>query len=109
MMRQGKIPIFYYGWSGGGIFDVSPVLSRFIGTEEYQDRTLSELAAPVDRIADDAARRAQAAKVFDYMNEQAYIFATLPSMASFTHTKEIRMKSVGMRETLVNPNDFEWK
>jgi len=109
MMRQGKIPIFYYGWSGGGIFDVSPVLSRFIGTEEYQDKTLSELAAPVDKIADDAARRAQAAKVFDYMNEQAYIFATLPSMASFTHTKEIKMKSVGMRETLVNPNDFEWK
>ncbi len=109
MMRQGKIPIFYYGWSGGGIFDVSPVLTRYIGTEEYQDKTLSDLAATIDTIPDDAQRRAQAAKVFDYMNEQAYIFATLPSMASFTHTTDLKMKDVGIRETLVNPNDFEWK
>jgi len=43
------------------------------------------------------------------MNEQAYIFATLPSMASFTHTTDLKMKDVGIRETLVNPNDFEWK
>ena len=109
MMQQGKIAIGYYGWSGGGIFEVSPVFTRHIETEEYQDKTLTDLATGIDKIMDDAERRKATAKVLDHMNEQGYLFVTLPSMATFTHTKDIKMKDVGVRETLVNPNDFEWK
>ena len=109
LIQEGKVQIGYYGWSGGSIFEVSPVLARHIFSEEYDDNELRKLASGADTIMDDKERRAYLAKAFDRITDQAYAFAMLPSMATFTHSKDIRMKDVGVRETLVNPQDFEWK
>jgi peptide/nickel transport system substrate-binding protein len=109
LIQDGKVQIGYYGWSGGSIFEVSPVLARHVFSEEYDDGELRKLASGGDTIMDDKARRAHLAKAFDYLYDNALAFAMLPSMATFTHSKELRMKEVGVRETLVNPQDFEWK
>jgi peptide/nickel transport system substrate-binding protein len=108
-VQEGRVAIGYFGWSAGQIFEVSPVLQRQVYAREYDDPELRKLADGHDTIMDDKARRAHVAKAFDYIADQAYAFAMLPSMATFTHSKEIKMKDVGARETLVNPQDFEWK
>ena len=109
MIQDGRVQIGYYGWSGGAIFEVTPPIARHMQSGEYDDNALVSMVANHDKIMDDAERRRTVAKAFDYINEQGYAMPMLPSMATFTHTPDIRMKEVGVRETLVNPQDFEWK
>jgi len=108
-IQEGKVAIGYFGWSAGQVFEVSPVLQRQVYAREYDIPELLALADGHDTIMDDKARRAHVARAFDYIADNALAFPMLPSMASFTHTKDIKMKNVAMRETLVNPQDFEWK
>jgi peptide/nickel transport system substrate-binding protein len=109
LIAQGKVQIGYYGWSGGGMFDVSPQIVRHFDGNEAIDPVLTRMAGDTVSIMDDAARRAAVARVLDYASEHAYAFATVPLRAIYTHTKEVELKTTAVRATQVFPHEFGWK
>jgi peptide/nickel transport system substrate-binding protein len=109
LINQGKVEIGYYGWSGGGMMDVSGQLGRHVDSAEYDDPMLLKLAAPVDSVMDDAERRKAAAKVFDHITDNAYAFVLLQSFSFFTHTKEVELTSRTLRAENLNAHEFTWK
>jgi peptide/nickel transport system substrate-binding protein len=109
MLSQGRVQIGYYGWSGGGMFEVSPQIVRHFDGNEYVDPVLTKMADATFSIMDDAQRRVAVAKVLDYANEHAYVFPTVPIRAIFTHTKEVELKTTAIRATQVYPHEFGWK
>ena len=109
LINQGKIEIGYYGWSGGGMMDVSGQLGRHVDSREYDDPMLAKLADGTDSIMDDAARRKAVGKVFDHITDNAYAFSVLTNYSFFTHTKEVRLNAGGLRAENINPHEFGWK
>jgi len=91
------------------MMDVSGQLGRHVDSNEYDDPMLAKLAAPIDSIMDDAARRKQAAQVFDHITENAYAYTVLQSFSFFTHTKDVRLQSTMVRAENLNPHEFVWK
>jgi peptide/nickel transport system substrate-binding protein len=109
LISQGKVQIGYYGWSGGGMFEVSPQIVRHFDGNEYVDPVLTKMAGETFSIMNDAERRAAVAKVMDYANEHAYAFPLVPSRPIFTHTKEVELKTTALRATQVYTYEFGWK
>jgi len=106
LLKQGKVEIGYYAWSGGGIFEVSDAIERHIA--EYDDPLLKKLAAPTRTILDDAERRVATAKVFDHITENVYAAVLMPVVTIYTHTKEVRLNAALPREFSVSPHEFSW-
>jgi peptide/nickel transport system substrate-binding protein len=106
--RDGKVQIGYYGWSGGGTFDMAPQIERHFSGLEYKDDALTAVAAATNSILDDTQRRTAVAKVLDYATENAYAFALIPTKATFTHSKDVMLDITGKREE-VYVNDFRWR
>lgn len=96
MLRDNRIDMSYYSWSGGNQFEVSGNIGRHFLAKDYADEPLQQAAEKTLAIMDDKERRAAVAKVFDEVTEKAYAFAMLPNRFIYTHTKEV---------ALVNPND----
>ena len=109
LINQGKVDIGYYGWSGGGMFEVSGQIGRHIDSREYNDPVLTKLAGITYEVLDDVERRKAVAKVFDHLTEQAYAFPMMPNRPVFTHTKEVRLNARDFRAEQVNPHEFGWK
>jgi peptide/nickel transport system substrate-binding protein len=109
LISQGKVQIGYYGWSGGGMFEVSPQIVRFFDGNEAIDPVLTKMGGETFSIMDDAQRRVAVAKVMDYANEHAYAFPMVPSRVIYTHTKEVELKTKAMRATQVYTHEFGWK
>ena len=109
LIAQGKVDIGMYGWSGGGMFEVSGQLGRHVDSKDYEDPMLEKLASPTYAITNDAERRKAVAKVFDYITEQAYAFVTVPNRPVFTHTKDVKLNAGSFRAEQVNPHEFGWK
>jgi peptide/nickel transport system substrate-binding protein len=109
MLRQGKVDIGYYGWSGGGMFEVSPQIVRHFLSNEYRDDALTKMAAATQSMMNDAERRKAVAKVMDYASEKAYLFPMVPIQAVYVHTKDVKLKATGVRAGSANPFDFGWK
>ena len=109
LINQGKVDIGLYGWSGGGMFEVSGQIGRHIESREYLDPELEKMAAATYTILDDAERRKAVAKVFDRITDQAYAFVTLPNRPVFTHTKDVMLNARTLRAEQVNPHEFGWR
>jgi len=111
LIKQGKVEIGYYGWDGSSSFESSGPIGRHVDSKEYDDPALAKLADATRSILDDGARRTATAKVFDYITEHAYAFVMVPSRATYTHTKEVRLNAPSgvMRATPVNPHEFAWR
>ena len=110
LINQGKVEIGYYGWSGGGMMEVSGQLGRHVDSNEYDDPMLAKLAGATSSIMDDAARRTEVAKVFDYITDNAYAFAIISNYSFFTHTKEVKLNNArAVRAENVNPHEFGWQ
>ncbi len=108
-INQGKVEIGYFGWSGGGIFEVSPQLVRHFLSNEYDDPQLVQMAKAANEMMDDAPRRQAVAKLMDYANEQAYLFPMSPIRVIFTHTHEVKLSATDVRAGQINPLEFSWK
>jgi peptide/nickel transport system substrate-binding protein len=110
LINQGKIEIGYYGWSGGGMMEVSGQLGRHVDSKEYDDPLLAKLTAATTTIMDDAKRRTEVAKVFDHITDNAYAFAIMQNYSYFTHTKDVQLINPrAVRAENVNPHEFAWK
>jgi peptide/nickel transport system substrate-binding protein len=110
LINQGKIEIGYYGWSGGGMMEVSGQLGRHVDSKEYDDPMLAKLASGTYSIMDDAARRKEVAKVFDHITDNAYAFAMIQNYSFFTHTKDVQLNNPrAIRAENVSPHEFGWK
>jgi peptide/nickel transport system substrate-binding protein len=108
-LSAGKVDIGYYGWSGGGMFEVSSQIVRHFLSKEYEDPKLVEMAEATGSMMDDAARRKEVAKLMDYAHDQAYAFPMVPNRVIFTHTKEVKLLATDLRNGQVNPHEFGWK
>jgi peptide/nickel transport system substrate-binding protein len=108
MLAQGKIDMSYYSWTGV-MFDVAPHVDRHFLTKEFDDPTLVKMAQSTLSITDDAQRRKEVAKVFDYAVDKAYALPMVSSRAIYTHTKEVKITVPDVRLIAVNPHDFAWK
>jgi peptide/nickel transport system substrate-binding protein len=109
MLNQGKVEIGYFGWSGGGMFEVSSQIVRHFLSNEYDDPALTRMAAATSAMMDDAERRTAVAKVMDYANENAYAFPMVPIRVIFVHTKDVKLNATDIRAGQVNPHEFGWK
>ena len=109
LLSQGKVDIGYYGWSGGGMFEVSSQIVRHFLSKEYEDPALVKMADATSSMMDDAARRKEVAKLMDYASEQAYAFPMVSNRVIFTHTKEVKLLASDLRSGQVNPHEFGWK
>ena len=109
LVTQGKVEIGVYGWSGGGMFEVSGQLGRHVESNDYGDPTLAKFAEVVPAISDDAERRKAVAKIFDHITEQAYAEVTVPNQTVITHTKEVVFNAGSIRADSINPHEFGWK
>ena len=109
MLSQGKVDIGYYGWSGGGMFDVSPQIVRHFLSKEYDDPELTRMAASAMGITDDAARRKAVANVMDMAHDKAYAFPMVPIRAVYVHTKDVELKNKDIRAGTINAHEFSWK
>ena len=109
LLNDGKVDIGLYNWAASTIFEVSPQIVRHFKSKEYDDPVLAKMADEVLPMMNDAERRKAAARLFDHATEQAYAFAMVPTRASYTHTKEVRLTATGLRATEVNPHEFGWK
>ena len=109
MLSQGKVDIGYYGWNGGGMFEVSGQVVRHFLSKEYDDAAMTKMADETMTMMDDKARRVAVAKLMDYANDQAYVFPMVSSRILLVHTKEIGLDTSTIRATQINPHDFYWK
>ena len=109
MLSQGKVDIGYYGWSGGGMFDVSPQLVRHFLSKEYDDPDITRMAAEAMGITDDAERRKAVTKVMDMAHDKAYAFPMVPIRAVYVHTKDVELKNKDIRAGTINAHEFSWK
>lgn len=109
MLSQGKVDIGYYGWNGGGMFEVSGQIVRHFLSGEYDDAEMLRMANATTTMMDDAERRKDVAKLMDYANEKSYLFPMVSSRVTFTHTKEVKLDVSEIRAHQVNPHDFQWK
>ena len=109
LLAEGKVDVGLYNWAASTIFEVSPRIVRHFQSKEYDDPLLAKMAAEVLPMMDDAERRKAAARLFDYATEQGYAFAMVPTRATYTHTKEVRLAAQELRATEVNPHEFAWK
>ena len=109
MLNQGKVDIGYYGWSGGGMFEVSGQIVRHFLSKEYDDADMLTMAAATMTMMDDAARRKEVAKLMDHANEKSYLIPMVSSRVTFTHTHEVKLDATEIRANQVNPHDFQWK
>ncbi len=109
MLSQGKVDIGYYGWSGGGMFDVSPQIVRHFLSKEYDDAELTQMAASAMGITEDAGRRKAISTVLDTAYERAYAFPMVPIRAVYVHTKDVELKNKDIRAGTINAHEFSWK
>lgn len=111
LINQGKVEMGYHAWSGGAMFDVSPQIVRHFVSNDYDDNELNKAAIAAMPIAEDAARRAAIAKVFDEVHDKAYAFPMLPNRDTYTHTKEVKLVSADEFHAaeIVPVHEFAWK
>ncbi len=109
LLSDAKVEAGLYNWAASTIFEVSPQIVRHFQSKEYDDPGLTKMAEATLTMMDDAARRKEVSKVFDESTEKAYAFPMVPTRASYTHTKEIRLTATDLRATEINPHEFGWK
>jgi len=111
LIQQGKVEMGYHAWSGGAMFDVSPQIVRHFVSADYADGDLNTRAIAAMPIAEDAARRAAIAKIFDEVHDKAYAFPMLPNRDTYTHTKEVKLNAADeLRSAEIVPvHEFSWK
>jgi peptide/nickel transport system substrate-binding protein len=109
LLKQGKVDIGYYGWSGGGMFEVSSQIVRHFLSKEYDDPVMTRMAQATSSMMDDKARRVAVAKLMDYATDHAYAFPMVSNRVIFTHTKEVKLLVSDLRAGQVNPHEWGWK
>jgi len=109
MLAQGKVDIGYYGWSGGGMFDVSPQLVRHFLSKEYDDPEITKMASAAMGITDDAERRKAVTDIMDMAHDKAYAFPMVPIRAVYVHTSDVTLKNRDIRAGTINAHEFSWK
>ncbi len=109
MLSQGKVDIGYYGWSGGGMFDVSPQIVRHFLSKEYEDPEITKMASSAMGITDDAQRRKAVTGVMDMAHDKAYAFPMVPIRAVYVHSKDVELKNKDIRAGTINAHEFSWK
>jgi peptide/nickel transport system substrate-binding protein len=108
-LSAGKVDIGYYGWNGGGMFEVSGQIVRHFLSNEYDDPAMTKMAEQTMTMMDDKARRVAVAKLMDHANEQSYVFPMVSSRILLVHTKDVGLDTSTIRATQINPHDFFWK
>ena len=109
LIAQGKVDIGMYGWSGGGMFEVSSQIVRHFLSKEYDDPALVKMAEETGAMMNDAERRKAVAKLMDYAHDKAYAFPMVSNRVIFTHTKEVKLLVSDLRNGQVQPHEFGWK
>jgi len=61
----GKVEIGFCGWCGGALFETSGQIVRHVGSKEYDDPDLANMAGSTFAMMDDAERRKAVVRFFD--------------------------------------------
>ena len=111
MLKENKIEMSYYSWSGGNQFEVSGNIGRHFVSKDYNDPALNKAAEDTLTMMDDSERRKAVAKVFDDVTDKAYAFAMLPNRFIYTHTKDVTLfKPDEVREMdIIGVHEWRWK
>lgn len=112
LQRTGKIQTLVHQFSSGGVPDVDALVSFYFGSKArdyYGDKQIVAMRKEAGAVFDTGQREAIYSKIFNRINEQAYIIpiAALPSV--FVHSKDIEID-----KGIINPfgaqmNRIRWK
>lgn len=110
--RSGKIQALVHQFSSGGVPDVDALVSFYFGSKArdyYGDTKIGAWRKEAGSVFDLKSREATYTKIFNRINEQAYIIpiAALPSV--FVHAKDLEVD-----KGIINPfgaqiNRIRWK
>ena len=94
LQRTGKIQSLVHQFSSGGVPDSDALVTFYFGSKArnyYGDKTIAGWMKEAGATFDTAAREALYRKIFNRINEQAYIIpiASLPSV--FVHAKDLEI------------------
>ena len=101
LQRTGKIQTLVHQFSSGGVPDSDALVSFYFGSKArnyYGDKQIAGWMKEAGSTFDTAARETLYRKIFNRINEQAYIIpiASLPSV--FVHAKDLEID-----EGIINP------
>jgi peptide/nickel transport system substrate-binding protein len=109
--REGKLEVLVAHYSSGGLPDVSAITSYYFGNADrdyWRDETINNLAKEGVAILDDAKRRAHYQKIFDRINEMAYIAPISTFPAVLVHTKEVRVDKGSLSPAGADVHRMHW-
>ncbi len=111
--RDGKIQMGLFGWSAGGIADVTGTLGFLMNPpparDYHGDKTLKEMSAAMGTIMDPKARMAQGRKIFDHIIDNSYFRTILANPTTFVHRSEVGIDMGALNPYGVEAWSFSWK
>jgi peptide/nickel transport system substrate-binding protein len=109
--REGKLEILVAHYSSGGLPDVSAITSYYFGNPDrdyWRDEAINGLAKEGIAILDEAKRREHYRRVFDRINEMAYIAPISTFPAVLIHTKDVRVDKGSLSPAGAEVHRMRW-
>ena len=107
--RDGKMPIAYLGFGGGGIYDSSGTMIRFFVREEFGDAELSALASETLGTVDPERRKEITSKVINMAIERGYVFPMIADPEIIAHSADVVIDPPVLRPNGPIATDYGWK
>ena len=112
LQRTGKIQTLVHQFSSGGVPDTDALVSFYFGSKArnyYGDKQIAGWMKQAGATFDIAAREALYRKIFNRINEQAYIvpIAGLPSV--FVHAKDLEIDKGNINPFGAQAGGIRWK
>jgi peptide/nickel transport system substrate-binding protein len=109
--REGKLEILVAHYSSGGLPDVSAITSFYFGSPDrdyWRDEAINAIAKEATAILDEGERRATYRKVFDRINEMAYIAPISTFPAVLIHTREVKVDKGSLSPAGAEVHRMHW-
>lgn len=108
---SGQLPMLVSHYSSGGLPDVSAVVDFYIGAKPRDYWGDAEMARMMDEAAvemDSGKRDALYRRIFDRMNEMAYVLPISTHPAVLVHSREVTMPTISSLFSGVEYNNIKW-
>lgn len=109
LTKNRKMEVIYFGWGGGGMYDVSAAMGRFFLRPEFEDKTLTGMARKTMGIMDPVARKAAVSQTLDYAVDKGYLYPMIRNVVTTLHSPDVVVNHSEGRTFGFIPSDLRWK
>ncbi|MDH7797147.1 MULTISPECIES: ABC transporter substrate-binding protein [unclassified Beijerinckia] len=110
--RDGKLQAVVALWTSGGLPDSSSTVDFLFakGPRDFsRDGLIHQLADEAMHTNDEAARKSLYARIYDRVNEQAYVLPISGRPDVFVHLNELNIGPGSLSPYSIEANEFRWK